>query len=309
LGLESPPFQTHAHMALWVNGAGSWWCSSCSACNWASRATCRWCQAKKSYAQAVQFGSKGFKNKQGPVLGSWPPPQSEPSKQQAPELAVRAATIDDGGAGTVAGMKMRLGALKAARQACSQVSSPATRALDEEIAATAKQLHGAKPAGEQLDGLRAVIERSEKRLAKAKADFEEATSRIEAESAALIGYRADLKELENSFAASSAPSGVEGLSATPPWVAKSLMDAAAHIRAGSEYQKEALAAYLESLAAPFAPSHPQALLQHQSATGDDAEQTTSTDEDMVPQLAEVKRRCCEKTYVETPQLNPQAGGA
>ena len=161
---------------------------------------------------------------------------------------------------------------------------------------------------EQLDGLRAVIERSERRLAKAKADFEDATSRIEAESAALIGYKADLKELEGSFAASGSPSGAEGLSTTPPWVTKSLMDAAAHIRASSEYQKEALATYLESLVAPLTPSHPQPP-QQQSAAGGGEERATSADEDMVPEQAEVKRRCSMKTFVETPQLISQAGGA
>ena len=93
------------------------------------------------------------------------------------------------------------------------------------------------------------------------------------------------------------------------WRSPSWTRPRAFVQVRSMYQKEALAAYLESLVAPLAPSHPQAQLQHQSATGDDAEQTTSADEDMVPQLAEVKRRCCEKTYVETPQLNPQAGGA
>eukprot|EP00972_Heterocapsa_arctica_P042047 6199354-Heterocapsa_arctica.AAC.1 len=62
-----------------------------------------------------------------------------------------------------------------------------------------RQLNAMKPAGVQLDGLRAAIGRADKRLAKAIADSEDAQLRIRAESEASANLHAELLLLETNM--------------------------------------------------------------------------------------------------------------
>ena len=256
----------------------------------------------KSYAQAAKLGNKGNKNKQVPSSYARPTPQTEPPKQEATP--------------TVAAMRAKLAALKTARDACLLADSQSAQAIEEEIASTTRILHGAKPAGEQLDGLKAAVARAEKRLHKATQDLDDAQARIEAESAAITAYKSDLAELESNLAKQAAPSGVDPIPQPRPWVAASLKDAAAHIRAGSDFQREALASYLEGLVVPLmptlAPTAPQEPQAENNGKDEDMSATPQLkrDQDVLADATNLftetkgpweKRRATGKTFVETPQ--------
>jgi len=65
-------------------------------------------------------------------------------------------------------------------------------------------LHEPKPAGEQLDGLKAAVAGAEKRLHQATRDLEDARARIEAESTAITAYKVDLADLSDHTTATAA---------------------------------------------------------------------------------------------------------
>ena len=290
-------------MAQWQPNAGTWWCSSCSACNWASRASCRSCTNRKSYAQAIKLG-KGT---------------PQPAKPAAPPRAPP-AVAPSGVPPTTTELRSKLASLRAAKEACLAAGSAATQNIETEISATARLLHGSKPAGEQMDGLRAALARAEKRMQKATLDLDDAQARIEQEANVIDAHKRDLAELERSLA------GHEGRPPqAPPWMARSLQEAAELVRAGRDMTREALADYLEGLAQPRGPDpEPWPHTPHAPLAKEQVPPPGGVDTDMddeTPQvpvqlglqkLADVtnrvvngpngNRRANAKTYVETPQL-------
>ena len=171
-----------------------------------------------------------------------------------------------------------------------------------------------------MDGLRAALARAEKRMQKATLDLDDAQARIEQEANVIDAHKRDLAELERSLA------GHEGRPPqAPPWMARSLQEAAELVRAGRDMTREALADYLEGLAQPrgpdpepwpHAPDAPLAQEQVQPPGGADMDMDAETPQMPVQQgqqvLANVtnrvvnspngNRRANAKTYVETPQL-------
>ena len=296
-------------MAQWQPNAGTWWCSSCSACNWASRASCRACTNRKSYAQAIKLG----KRTPQPAKPTATPPRAPPV--EAPS----------GDPPTISELRSKLASLKAAKEACLAAGSTATQSIEMEISATTRLLHGSKPAGEQMDGLRAALARAEKRMQKATQDLDDAQTRVEQEADTIDAYKRDLAELERNLAGPAVPSDEGRPPQAPPWMARSLQEAAEQVRAGRDMTREALADYLEGLAQPRGPdpepwqhaqNAQQLLEQAQPPGGADMDMDSETPQMPVQQgqqvLANVtnrvvnnpngNRRANAKTYVETPQL-------
>ena len=300
-------------MAQWQPNAGTWWCSSCSACNWASRASCRTCTNPKSYAQAIKLGKRAPQ----PAKPAIAPPRDQPVEAPC------------GDPPTISELRSKLASLKAAKEACLAAGSTATQSIEMEISATTRLLHGSKPAGEQMDGLRAALARAEKRMQKATQDLDDAQARVEQEADAIDAYKRDLAELERNLAGQAAPSDEGRPPQAPPWMARSLQEAAEQVRAGRDMTREALADYLEGLAQPRGPDPepwphtPHAPLAQEQVLPPGGVDTDMDDETpQVPvqlglqKLADVtnrvvngpngNRRANAKTYVETPQLAQQA---
>ena len=68
--------------------------------------------------------------------------------------------------------------------------------LESRLAELKSRLHGARPMGQQVDGLRGVISRCQKRLAEAETAKADAEAAILKETEDIANYRAQLAELE-----------------------------------------------------------------------------------------------------------------
>jgi hypothetical protein len=215
--------------AAWSAYTASWLCSGCSSANWANKHSCRWCSTKKTYADVTKLGPKKPPATTSPAatLTTAAPPTT------TPPTAASATT-------TLVNIKLKLSALQAAKLATEAAELPTT-AIDQQIADVTRQLHAAKPAGVQLDSLRAAIARADKRLAKAMHDKDDAQARIKVETEASAKLHDDMITLEATMT-TTAP--VNGL---PPGVATQLSDAIQSLRSGTVIQQEDLAIFLEKL--------------------------------------------------------------
>jgi hypothetical protein len=138
---------------------------------------------------------------------------------------------------------MKLAALQAAKLANEAADMP-TQQIDDQASTLTRQLNAMKPAGVQLDGLRAAIGRAEKRLAKAAADSVDAQQRIVAETELSANLHSELLLLETSMGSTTAAACL------PPAVASKLQDAIASLRSGISYPPEEMAAFLEKMLTP-----------------------------------------------------------
>jgi hypothetical protein len=315
----------------WAISAESWQCSSCSTRNWAGKHICRGCTTRKTYADIAKLGPK--KPPAAPaakavaagaaVLAASPTPAATTS---APTAAMTTASIN--------AIKVKLTALQAAKLATEAAELP-TQHIDDQIISMTRQLNASKPAGVQLDSLRAAIARADKRLAKAIADKEDAQLRIKVESEASAKLHADMLLLEATM------SNAASTTCLPPAVASKLNDAIMSLRSGVSYQQEEMAAFLEKLIMPTTTPPPATptplanptttdetpcmptdqysdLSEMDETLGENAWNGPGTGEDVPTpwyggltavgptngptQLASPARRQRNKTYVETPQL-------
>jgi hypothetical protein len=201
---------------------------------------CRVCSTRKTYADITKLGPK--KPPATPAakaaaatptsLAASPTP---PTTSSTPSAATTAAAI--------AAIKVKLAALQAAKLANEAADMP-TQQIDDQTSALTKQLHAMKPAGVQLDGLRAAIGRAEKRLAKAAADSEDAQLRFVTETELSASLHAELLALETSMG------NTTSVACLPPAVASKLQDAIASLRSGIAYPPEEMAAFLEKMLTP-----------------------------------------------------------
>ena len=142
----------------------------------------------KSQKQAVASKSADNKpTKQQQEGGSGQPQQSEHSKPSSAEEAKN--------------LKARIAELAAASAALSQSNCQSAASVEAELAATKRALYQSQSPVAQLEGLRGVITRAEKRLAAARAALLEAKAEVDKETKSLAQYRQDLAECEEKIAA------------------------------------------------------------------------------------------------------------
>ena len=120
--------------------------------------------------------------------------------------------------------------------------------LESRLAELKATLHGARPIGQQVDGLRGVISRCQKRLAEAEAAKTEAEAAIIKETEDITNYQAQLTELEPLLTASTGTRKADGPNyGVPEWVASTLASIAKHMQESSNIDREAVAQSLLGL--------------------------------------------------------------
>ena len=118
-------------------------------------------------------------------------------------------------------------------------------------------LHGARPIGQQVDGLRGVISRCQKRLAEAEIAKAEAYATIIKETEDIASYRTQLAELEPLLTTSTGfRKADEPNNGVPEWVASTLSSIAKHMLESSTIDREAVAQSLLGLMVPAPPPAP-----------------------------------------------------
>ena len=133
--------------------------------------------------------------------------------------------------------------------------------LESRLAELKARLHGARPIGQQVDGLRGVISRCQKRLAEAEIAKVEAEATIIKETEDIANYQAQLAELELLLASSAGFRKADGLdSVMTEWLANALSSIAKHVQESSNIDRDAVAQSLLGLLVPVPrPIPPDAL--------------------------------------------------
>jgi hypothetical protein len=226
------------------------------------------CTNRKTYADITKLGPK--KAPAAPaakavaavaaVLAAPPTPAATTS---TPTAAMTTASIN--------AIKVKLAALQAAKLATEAAELP-TQRIEDQIISMTRQLNATKPAGVQLDSLRAAIARADKRLAKAIADKEDAQLRIRVESEASTRLHSEMVLLETTM------SHAASTTCLPPAVASKLHDAIASLRSGISYPPEEMAAFLEKMLAPTTTPPPATTTPLANLTATDVTPCMPTDQ-------------------------------
>ena len=126
--------------------------------------------------------------------------------------------------------------------------------LESRLADLKARLHGTRPIGQQVDGLRGVISRCQKRLAEAEIAKAEAEAAIFKETEDIANYQTQLAELEPLLTTSTGfRKADEPGNGMPEWVTCTLSSIAKHMMESSTIDREAVAQSLLGLMVP-APS-------------------------------------------------------
>ena len=223
----------------------SWCCAGCGTWNWRSRSSCHYCgQAPRtsngnSWAQVAKKGKTSGKGK------------GVHTKQQ--HYATQAVNSPDAYANgeKLACMKQLHAQIAAVSKALTELEASEDKELMQPLESRLTELeirlHGTRPIGQQVDGLRGVISRCQKRLAEAE------IAKAEAE-AAIIKETEDIatsNPTANSNHSSLHPRGFrkadEPNNGMPEWVASTLSSIAKHMLESSTIDREAVAQSLLGL--------------------------------------------------------------
>ena len=129
--------------------------------------------------------------------------------------------------------------------------------LESRLTDLKARLHGTRPIGQQVDGLRGVISRCQKRLAEAEIAKAEAEATIIKETEDMASYRTQLAELEPLLTTSTGfRRADEPNNGMPEWVASTLSSIAKHMLESSTIDREAVAQSLLGLMVPAPPPAP-----------------------------------------------------
>ena len=144
--------------------------------------------------------------------------------------------------------------------------------LESRLADLKARLHGARPIGQQVDGLRGVISRCQKRHAEAENAKADAEAIIIKETEDIASYRAQLAELEPLLTTSTGfRKADEPNNGVPEWVASTLSSIAKHMMKSSTIDREAVAQSLLGLMVPAPPpTTPEAPEAQQCGALDDS---------------------------------------
>ena len=129
--------------------------------------------------------------------------------------------------------------------------------LESRLSDLKARLHGARPIGQQVDGLRGVISRCQKRLAEAETARAEAEAAIIKETEDIASYQTQLAELEPLLTTSTGfRKADEPNNGVPEWVASTLSSIAKHMLESNTIDREAVAQSLLGLMVPAPPPTP-----------------------------------------------------
>ena len=135
--------------------------------------------------------------------------------------------------------------------------------LESRLSEMKARLHGARPIGQQVDGLRGVISRCQKRLAEAEIAKAEAEAAIIKETEDIASYQTQLAELEPLLTTSAGfRKADEPNNGVPEWVASTLSSIAKHMLESSTIDREAVAQSLLGLMVPAPPPTPPEMQQN-----------------------------------------------
>ena len=152
----------------------SWCCAGCGTWNWGSRSSCHYCgQALRtsngnSWVQVAKKGKTSGKGRGVHIKQQYNGAQN-----------VQIASVS-----------------KALTELEASEDRELMQPLESRLAELKSRLHGARPMGQQVDGLRGVISRCQKRLAEAETAKADAEAAILKETEDIANYRAQLAELE-----------------------------------------------------------------------------------------------------------------
>ena len=123
--------------------------------------------------------------------------------------------------------------------------------LESRLAELKARLHGARPIGQQVDGLRGVISRCLKRLAEAEIAKVKAEATIIKETEDIASYQAQLAELEPLLASSARFRKADGPdSGMPEWQANTLSSISKHVQESSNIDRDAVVQSLLGMMVP-----------------------------------------------------------
>ena len=129
--------------------------------------------------------------------------------------------------------------------------------LESRLVELKARLHGARPIGQQVDGLRGVISRCQKRLAEAENAKVVVEATIIKETEDIASNQAQLPELEPLLASSAGFRKADGPdSRIPEWLANTLSSIAKHVQESSNIDRDAVAQSLLGLLVPGPPPIP-----------------------------------------------------
>ena len=234
----------------------SWCCVGCGTWNWGSRYSCHYCgQATprasngNSWAQVVKRGKTSGKGKGAHVKQQYNAAQTvtNPDAYANGEKLVNTKQLQS----QIAAVSKALTELEGAED--KELMKP----LESRLADLKARLNGARPIGQQVDGLRGVISRCQKRLADAETAKADAEAIIIKETEDIASYRAQLAELEPLLTTSTGfRKADEPNNGVPEWVANTLSSIAKHMMESSTIDREAVAQSLLGLMVPAPPPTP-----------------------------------------------------
>ena len=227
----------------------SWCGAGCGTWNWESRSSCQYCGQAPRTSNGnswVQVAKKGKTSGKGKGVHT---------KQQ--HYATQAVNSPDAYANgeKLASMKQLHAQISAVSKALTELEASEDKELmqplESRLTDLKARLHGARPIGQQVDGLRGVISRCQKRLAEADVAKAEAQATIIKETEDMASYRTQTRRTRTT------PHYIHGVpNGMPEWVASTLSSIAKHVLESSTIDREAVAQSLLGLMVPAPPPAP-----------------------------------------------------
>ena len=236
----------------------SWCCTGCGTWNW--RESLRYCGQTPSASNGslwVQLVKKGKTSAKGKGVHI-----KQQSKQQS--NGVQAVSSPDTciNGEKLVNVKQLHAQIAAVSKALAELELSGDKELmqplESRLAELKARLHGARPIGQQVDGLPGVISRCQKRLVEPEYVKVEAEATIIKETEEdIASYQAQLAELEPLLASPEGFRKADGPdSGMPEWLANTLSSIAKHVQESSNTDRDAVAQSLLGLLVPAPPLIP-----------------------------------------------------
>ena len=205
-------------MAPYGGGSGGSYyvCYDCKTSNWADNTKCRYCVIKKSYADALKSKPAGKPGKQskhqhGQQQSVQPAAESQHVGGQhgarMPAVSSDASAVANAVVHSAGPEQLRVRIGELSKVVCMLSQSESAAAVQLELEQTKQQLYETQPVPARIEKLRAVIDRSRKRLGVAQSKAEEAQRDIQAEQAEIGRLTQQLRQCEMQLASSGGSRG------------------------------------------------------------------------------------------------------
>ena len=237
----------------------SWCCTGCGTWNWWSRPTCHYCGQTpspsngSSWVQVVKKGKTSGKGKGVHI--------KQQAKQQSNGVQAGSSPDTHINGENLVNVKQLHAQIAAVSKALAELELSGDKELmqplESRLAELKARLHGARPIGQQVDGLHGVISRCQKRLAEAEIAKVEAEATIIEETEDIASYQAQLTELEPLLASSAGFRKADGPdSGMPEWLANTLSSISKHVQESSNIDRDAVCTIRSRSAGPSTSVYP-----------------------------------------------------